>query len=82
MTMTPELADILNELEIQVIPVHAYRGPRKTMAVESMERILRQYGYSHLKLVLLSIVDTTNNQRELVGPVIWALSDMIRAHPT
>lgn len=53
----------------------------ETMAVESMERILRQHGYAHLKMVLMSIVETPNNKRELVGPVIWALSDVIKAHP-
>lgn len=80
--MTTELAGILDELQIRAISVHGYRGPMETMAVDSMERILRQHGYAHLKMVLMSIVETPNNKRELVGPVIWAVSDVIRAHPT
>jgi hypothetical protein len=80
--MTPALAAICSELEISVIPIPKYRGPMETKAVESMERILRQHGYAHLKMVLMSVVETPNNKRELVAPVIWALSDLILAHPT
>lgn len=79
--MTPELADLLDEMEIQVVQAHDYRGPRCTMAVHSMEKILRRHGYAHLKIVLMSIVDTTNNRRELIGPVMLGISDVIRAHP-
>lgn len=79
--MTPELAAILSEMEIKVIPVERYRGPMETMAVETMERILGRYGYAHLKFVLMSIVETPNNKRELVAPTIWAVSDLVRAHP-
>lgn len=80
--MSPELAAILDELEITAISPHRYRGPMETMAVESMERILAQYGYAHLKMVLMSIAETPNNKREIVAPVIWAISDLVRAHPT
>lgn len=80
--MTPELASICEELEIRVIPNPKHRGPMETKAVETMERILRDQGYGHLKMVLMSVVETPNNKRELVAPVIWAISDLIRAHPT
>src|ERR1035437_1694335 len=79
--MTATLADILDELEIKIVDLKRYRGPMETMAAGSMERILKQYGYAHLKMVLMSIVETRNNKRELVAPVIWAVSDLIRAHP-
>jgi len=79
--VTPELSAILEELEIRVVAIQRYRGPMETMAVNSMERILRQYGYAHLKMVLMSIAETANNKRELVAPTIWAVSDLVRAHP-
>src|ERR1035437_6560108 len=79
--MTATLADILDELEIKVVDLQRYRGPTETMAVGSLERILRQHGYAHLKMVLMTIVETRNNKRELVAPVIWAVSDLICAHP-
>lgn len=43
--------------------------------------MLRRYGYAHTKLVLLSIAETKNNARELVAPTIWAVSDLVAAHP-
>jgi hypothetical protein len=79
--MTPELSSLLGELEIEVIDLQRYRGPGATMATACMESIFRKYGYGHAKLVLMSIAETRNNKRELVAPVIWAISDLIRAHP-
>jgi hypothetical protein len=79
--MTPELTSLLAELEITVIDLQRYRGPGATMATACLESILQQYGYAHLKMVLMSIAETSNNKRELVAPVLWAVSDLIRAHP-
>jgi hypothetical protein len=79
--MTPELASLLDELEIKVVALQRYRGPGATMATACLESILKQYGYAHLKFVLMSIAETRSNDRELVAPVIWAVSDLIRAHP-
>jgi hypothetical protein len=76
-----ELANLLDELEIKVVDIQRYRGPGVTMAIGSMARILRCHGYAHLKMVLMSIAETGSNARELVAPVIWAVSDLIVAHP-
>ena len=36
---------------------------------------------AHAKLVLLSVAETRNNARELTSPVLWAISDLVAAHP-
>lgn len=46
-----------------------------------MERILAEHGPQHLTLVLRSIVETGNNGLELVAPTMWAISDIVLAHP-
>jgi hypothetical protein len=79
--MTPELTSLLDELEIKVVALQSYRGPGATMAIACMESIFRKYGYGHTKLVLMTIAETRTNDRELVAPTIWAISDLIRAHP-
>ena len=79
--MTPELTSLLDELEIKAIPLQSYRGPGATMATACLESILQQHGYGHTKLVLTSIAETRSNARELVAPVIWAISDLVVAHP-
>lgn len=51
-------------------------------AGNTLERIRKEHGAEHLRSVLISIVETTNNKRMLVAPVIWAVSDILLAHPT
>jgi len=80
--MTPALANICDELGIAVIPVTKQRGPMETCAVNTLEHVLRDHGAEHLRSVLMSIVDTENNKRMLVAPVIWAVSDILLAHPS
>lgn len=80
--MTPALASICADLEIQVIPTKRYRHPMETHAGETMQRLLDHHGPGHLALVLRSIAETENNKRELVAPMLWAISDTILAHPT
>ena len=36
---------------------------------------------SHLREVLLSIAESAGNDRSLTAPVIWAVSDLLLAHP-
>jgi len=76
-----ELASLLGELDIQIAPVHAYRRPRTTMATACLKSMLAEYGYAHTKLVLMSIVETKGNARELTASVLWAVSDLVAAHP-
>ncbi len=80
--MTPVLASILSDLEIEVVDMRVRRGPGQTCATQTMERILAEHGAQHLTIVLRSIVETENNKMELVAPTIWAVSDIILAHPS
>ena len=79
--MSPELAAILESLEIRVVHRNAYREPMDTHAADTMQRLLDRYGEGHLVMVLRSIAETVNNKRELVAPTLWAISDTIKAHP-
>lgn len=79
--MTEALASICSEIGITVIPVTKHRDVMETCAVNTLERILRDHGPEHLRSTLISIVETENNKRMLVAPVIWALSDILAAHP-
>lgn len=82
-TMTPNLKEICDGLEIRVVPnsKHRSRGPGETCAERSMEKILRNDGPEHLTIVLRSIVETKNNGRQLVAPMMLAISDIVRAYP-
>jgi hypothetical protein len=80
--MTDALASICSELNVAVIPVTKHRDVMETCAVNTLERILRDHGPEHLRSTLISIVETENNKRMLVAPIIWAVSDVLLAHPS
>lgn len=80
--MSPALATLSTELGITVIPVTKQRGVMETCAINTLERVLRDHGAEHLRSVLISIVETENNKRMLVAPVIWGMSDVLLAHPS
>jgi hypothetical protein len=76
-----DLPAILSELGITIVPVTKQRDVMETCAGNTLERIRKEHGAEHLRSVLISIVETTNNKRMLVAPVIWAVSDILLAHP-
>jgi hypothetical protein len=80
--VTPDLASICTELGITVVPVTKQRDVMETCAVNTLTRILSEHGSEHLRSVLISIVETTNNKRMLVAPILWAVSDTLLAHPS
>ena len=80
--MTPALANLLAELGITVVPMTKARNAMETFAEQTMERLLRTHGEEHLRSTLIAIVETQNNKRMLVAPVIWAMSDVLLMQPT
>lgn len=81
--MTTMLAEICAELEIEVVDNRQSRSrrPGQTCAQGTIVKILQDEGSAHLRCVLMSIMETTNNKMMLVAPVIWAVSDVLRGHP-
>lgn len=81
--MTATLADICAELEVEVVDNRQSRSrkPGQTCAQGTLLKILQDEGSAHLRCVLMSIMETTNNKMMLVAPVIWAVSDVLRGHP-
>ena len=80
-SMIDTLASITAELEIRLVPVSKQREPMETCAVNILARILREHGAGHLRSVLISIVETKHNKRNLIAPIILAMSDLLLAHP-
>lgn len=80
--MSPALASICAEIGVAIVPVTKQRDVMETCAVNTLERVLKEHGPEHLRAVLISIVETENNKRMLVAPVIWGMSDTLLAHPS
>lgn len=79
--MSPKLASICADLGVVEVPTSKRRAPGETCAVKTMERILRRHGADHLRDVLMTLMETENNKRELTEPVLLAVSDILFAHP-
>jgi hypothetical protein len=69
------------EFDIQIIPVRERRVGRQTHAGRTIERLIADYGGAHARLVLMSIVDTGNNETEVRAETIGAVSDILWARP-
>lgn len=81
MTIDPRIAGLCAEYSIETIPAHKYPELRQTRAIATMDRILRRYGEDHFRLVMSTIAETENNQRQMDEYLFWAISDLILACP-
>jgi hypothetical protein len=79
-----DLAAICEEFGIEIVPPRQQRqrGPGQTCAEGTLAEILRDEGSAHLRSVLMTIMESENNRMALVRPVLLAVSDILRAHPT
>lgn len=78
------LTDICSELEIEIVDNRQSRSrrPGQTCAQGTMAQILEDEGSAHLRSVLMTVMESENNRMALVRPVLLAISDVLRAHPT
>lgn len=82
--MTALLDTICQELGVTIMAPRQQRqrGPGDTCAQGTLEEILRDEGSAHLRSVLITIMESENNRMALVRPILLAISDVLRAHPT
>ena len=83
MTVTKTLASLLREFQVEIIDNarNRSRTARQTCASKTLANIFRLHGYDHLRTVIMTFVETKPNKRALIAPVIWAVSDVLNAHP-
>lgn len=68
------------EFSIEIIAAHRYPVIGQTRAVKTMIRILRRFGEDHLRWVLRTLTETSNNKCLLDEQGLWAASDLVRAY--
>jgi hypothetical protein len=81
--MSRTLAGLLREFNVEVVDNSRNwcRGARQTCAGRTLHTIFEMRGYEHLRAVIMSIVETKNNKKMLIAPVIWAISDVLMSKP-
>ena len=80
-----DVAAICAEFGITVVPPSRRRPggvALETCAAATLQKLLSDWGESHLRDVLLSISESAGNERALIAPVLWAVSDVLLAHPS
>jgi hypothetical protein len=78
------MSSICAEFGIAVVPPCRRRkggAALEPCAASTLQRLSSDRGESHLREVLLSIAESAGNDRSLTAPVIWAVSDLLLAHP-
>jgi hypothetical protein len=80
-TAHEQARQLLTDMGLHVIETRQKRGPGQTCAVATIGAIIERHGIGHAALTVRSIAETTGNERQLIGPVLWSLSDLIAAYP-
>jgi len=81
--VTATLAEICEEFGVEIVDVsESSRKPGQTCARKILQKVLTDEGEAHLRSVLITIMETENNKRMLVRPVILAVSDVLRTYPS
>lgn len=80
--MTETLETLLADLGVEAIPTYVTLGPRKTKAVRTLQKLFEQRGPARLRFILRSLIEVRDNDRYITEPVLWALDDLISAHPS
>ncbi|MCV9960405.1 hypothetical protein OIU34_00700 [Pararhizobium sp. BT-229] len=75
----PRVYAIATEYGIEIIHARAYPDVRQTRAVATMDRILRNRGEDHFRMVMSTLAETENNQGQLDEHLFWAVSDLVEA---
>lgn len=70
---------ICEEYGIEVVDGRAYPDVKQTRAVATMDRILRNRGEDHFRMVMSTLAETENNQGQLDEYLWWAVSDLVEA---
>lgn len=74
-----EALAILNELGVTVVPKSVMPRPGQTRSVGTLQRIIRRHGAEHGRLVVMVIVESTNNLAALDEASLGAVSDILLA---
>ncbi|MDT6940759.1 hypothetical protein RI570_11430 [Brucella pseudogrignonensis] len=80
MTVDPRVYSICAEYGIRIVDAHRYPDIGETRAVATMDRILRNHGEGHFRLVMTTLAETANNKACLDEFGLWMTSDMVIAN--
>lgn len=72
---------LCKEFDVEIVGKSRYPEPGQTRAPETMSRIIRRHGEAHMRMVLTTLRETSNNHALLDEVGLWSASDMVHACP-
>lgn len=75
----PEVKSICDEFGITIIPGNRYPAFKETRCAPTLDRIRRNHGEGHLRIVLSTLIETGPNGALLDEFTLWAVSDLVIA---
>jgi len=75
--LTGIVRQLCDEFRIEIIDGQSYPEIGQTRAVETLARIYRRHGETHLRMVLTTLAETANNKVLLDEVGLWMASDMV-----
>lgn len=79
MNTRQRVESICAEYGVKIIDPRRYPEIGETRAVATMERILRNFGEAHFRLVMTTLAETANNKALLDEYGLWMTSDLVHA---
>lgn len=76
----PRVQAICDEFGVEIIPPHRYPELGQTRAVKTILRIIRKHGLDHMRWVMRTLVETSNNKALIDETGLWAASDLVIAY--
>jgi hypothetical protein len=73
---------ICADLDLELTPTNVSRGPMRLRCPKVLAGLIDDYGEGHVILTLRTIAESRGNESALHSQIIYAVSDLIRAHPT
>lgn len=80
MMIDQRVQSICDEFGIKIVDARTYPGIRETRAIATMDRILKNKGYEHFRLVMMTLGETENNQGQIDEFLLYAVSDLVEEY--
>ena len=80
MTIDARVEEACREFGIRIVDARTYPGIRETRATATMDRILKNKGYEHFRMVMMTLGETENNQGQIDEFLLYAVSDLVETY--
>lgn len=75
----PDVQAVCDEFQISIVPANVVPAIGQTRAPVTLAKIMKKHGLDHMRFVVGTLAETSNNKALLDETCFWVVSDMVRA---